>query len=122
MARGDSSPASIATMRLVEQRQPFGDVAQVDQHAALADAGDRDELAVGEAGTDLAGVDEVGVRTRDVTGLEDPQHPQPPLEVALLDAVDVRLVQEPGACGRPSLGSGRRSPLNPKPWASFPPK
>ena len=61
---------------------------------------------MGEAGPDLAGVDEMGVRTRQVTGLEDPKHPQPVLEVALLDAVDVRLVREAGRSDRPSPGSG----------------
>ena len=57
---------------------------------------------MGEAGPDLAGVDEMSVRTRQVTGLEDPKHPQPPLEVALLDAVDVCLFQEPGAAIDPA--------------------
>jgi hypothetical protein len=50
---------------------------------------------VGEAGADLASVDEVGVRPPDVTGLEDPEHAEPPFEVPLFDAVDVRLFEEP---------------------------
>ena len=55
-----------------------------------------DEIAVGEARADLAGVHEMGVGTRDVTGLEDPEHAEPVFEVALLDAVDVGVIQEPG--------------------------
>jgi hypothetical protein len=51
---------------------------------------------VGEPRCDLAGMHEMGVGTRNVTGLEDPEHAEPALEVALLDAVDVGLVQEPG--------------------------
>ena len=57
---------------------------------------------MGEAGTDLAGLDEMGVRTRQVTGFEDAKHSQPPLEVALLDAVDVCLFEKPGAAVDPA--------------------
>ncbi len=55
-----------------------------------------------EAGSDLAGVDEMSVRARQITGLEDAEHPQPVLEVALLDAVDVRLFEKPGAAIDPA--------------------
>ena len=38
----------------------------------------------------------------DVAGLEDPQHAEPVFEVALLDAVDVRLVEQPGGAIDPA--------------------
>ena len=47
-----------------------------------------------EARADLAGLDEAGVRAGNVAGLEEPQHREAVLEVALLDAVDVRVVKQ----------------------------
>ena len=47
-----------------------------------------------EAGADLAGLDEVGVRAGDVAGLEEPHHREPVLEVALLDAVDAGVLEQ----------------------------
>ena len=64
-----------------------------------------DELAVGEAGPDLAGLDEMGVRAGDVAGLEDPQHRQAVFEVALLDAVDARLLQQAGGAVDPAAAA-----------------
>ena len=46
------------------------------------------------AGADLAGLDEAGARAGDVAGLEEPHHRQPVFEVALLDAVDARVVEQ----------------------------
>ena len=78
----------------IEEGHPVGDLCEVDEHAALTDAGKGDELTMGETGTDLAGSDEVVVGPRQVAGFEDPEHAQTPFEIALLDAVDTRFVQE----------------------------
>ena len=91
--------------RLVEQRHAVGDLAEVDQHATLADAREGDELAVREARTDLAGLDELAVRAGNVAGLEEPHHREPVLEVALLDAVDVRIVEEACAAVDPAAAA-----------------
>ena len=64
------------------------------------------ELLVGEACTDLAGLHEVRVRPRDVAGFEEPQHPQAVLEVALLDAVDARVLQEAAGAVDPAAAPG----------------
>ena len=52
----------------------LGDLAQIDQHPTLADPREGDEFAMREAGADLAGLDELGVRTGDVARLEQPHH------------------------------------------------
>ena len=75
-----------------------------------------------EAGADLAGLDEARVRASDVAGLEEPQHAEAVLDVALLDAVDVRR-RPAGAHVRSTQPRQRpRSPLKPSPCPSRVPK
>ena len=97
----------------VEQCHPLGQVAEVDEHAALGDGGERGQLAVGVPGGDLARLHEVGVGAGEVTGLEHPQHAEPVLEVALLHAVDAGLRRG----GRPPRSTQPRqramSPMKP---------
>lgn len=86
--------------RLVEQRQPFGDVAEVDQAAALTGAGQRGQLGGTEPFPDLHRLREGGVRGHHLTLQHGPQSGQVP-QVALLDALPF-VQQPPGAVGPPA--------------------
>ena len=80
---------------LVEQRQAFGDLAEVDQAPALAHPREREQLPVAEPLADLGGPPERGVRRRDVAVGEDAAHPGRVLKEPALDAVEVGVVQQP---------------------------
>ena len=56
---------------------------------------------MGEACADLAGSNEMGVRPGYVAGFEESQHAQAVFEVALLHAVDARLLQDAGGAVEP---------------------
>ena len=91
--------------RFVEQREPIGVVAQVDQHSSLADTRQRDELPIAEACTELASLLEMSSRAGEVAVLEDPDHPERVLEIALLDTVDLRLLEQPSGAVDPAAGT-----------------
>ena len=85
------------------------DLAQVDQHASLADPRERDEVAMSESRSDLARLDEADVRSGNVAGLEELHHREPVLEVPLLDAVDVRFAEEPRGTVHPASATAEVS-------------
>src|SRR5262249_53541394 len=82
--------------RLVQQRHAVAHLAEVDEHAALTDASEGDELAMGEPGADLPRVHEVAVGTGQVAGLEDAQHASSVFDIAGFDTVDARILEQPG--------------------------
>lgn len=96
-------------------------MSQVDEHAALADASEGDQLTVGETGGDLARLGEVGMRPGHVAGLEEPHHRQSVFEVALLDTVDARLFQEASGAIDPPPAPGQVA-LEPDPLGDLPPE
>ena len=94
--------------RLVEQRHALGDLAEVDQHAPLADAGERDQLAVGEPRRRSC---RPARSARARPGCRRPRTAriiaEPVLEVALLDAVDLGLVEQARGAVHPAAAPGQ---------------
>src|SRR5262249_2715705 len=86
-----------------EPRHALRKVAEVDQHAPLADTRQRDDLAMCEACADLARLHELRVRARNISRSEQSHHRQSVLEVTLLNAVDARVLEQTCGALDPSL-------------------
>jgi hypothetical protein len=89
----------------VEQRDPFGDIAEVDEAASFADLGKRDELSIAEPLSCLAGAGEHRGGAGEVTGREDTAGGGGVVEVARLDTVELCVVDESPGSFRPTAGS-----------------
>jgi hypothetical protein len=91
---------------LVDQRHALGGLAQPGQGLPLADPRQRRQVGVAEALADLAGLPEGGVGGRGVAGGEALQRDRQQ-QVALLDAVELAVVQQPPGPGQPAAAAGQ---------------